>query len=391
MVYGNGDTSTALGFAVVTAISQNGGNDSATITTTTGRDRIYYSPERTSLGPVNRILTPNCPRFRVQGFASVHLQANPSAGMHFLRATASGDNDILTISDGQGTLNSAGLYELDFTGFQMMNFISPAGRLGQSQASMSATIPGNDTFQAGPRGGNFLQDRNTYEVQFSGFHQVHIDDTSGGTNLFIGSPIAYQLDISGFTPASQYHPLAGQRLVGVFAKIRAVVLQLDPSLAQITDRLNLAIALRDWVNHRFRLGEGVTAPWVTKDAYTRFLAAIVYRTQSILCQGVQVVFADVLNAFGLAARYVDLFAPDGNNHATTEVAIGGRWLAMDATFDVSFVSPTGRYLNYAQLRLGIPYLVQHNGTQSQPRLNYEGYPVPLGNFLVRITYPPRMG
>jgi len=169
------------------------------------------------------------------------------------------------------------------------------------------------------------------------------------------------------------------------------VLQLDPSLAQITDRLNLAIALRDWVNHRFRLGAGAITPWVTEDAYTRFMAAIVYRTQSILCQGVQIVFADVLNAFGLAARYVSLFAPDGNNHATTEVAIAGRWIAMDATFDVSFVSPAGRYLNYAQLRAGAPYLVQHNGTQSQPRLNYEGYPVPLGNLLVRITYPPRMG
>jgi hypothetical protein len=72
------------------------------------------------------------------------------------------------------------------------------------------------------------------------------------------------------------------------------------------------------------------------------------------------------------------------------VSIGGQWIAMDATFDVSFVSPSGRYLNYAQLRLGTPYIIQHNGTESQPRLDFEGYPVPLGALLVRIMYPPRL-
>ena len=387
MLYGDGDSSSVQGFAVVTAISHNGGSDTAVMTTTAGIDRIHFTPKQSGLRAPRYRIRADEPRYLVKGFFHVEWIGNPAGGIHFLAASGSAAQDVLTVHDGQGTLSNPGQYELDFSGFQVMAFVMPHGANAQTAASLSTDAPGNDTFVANGEVGDFLQDRNDYQVQLTGFQQVQLNDTSGGTNLLSRTQVAYELSASGFTFDAAYHPFAGLPIRNEFAKIRALSLALDPALGQITDPLTLAIALRDFVNHRYWLGAGPINPWSGEDPYSRFLAALVYRTQPILCQGVQIVFADVLKAFHIPARYVSLYAPDGNNHATTEAWIGGHWIAMDATFDVSFVSLSGRYLSYAQLRT-TRYIVEHNGTQSQPRIPFEFYTVPLSEFLTTITYPP---
>ncbi len=154
------------------------------------------------------------------------------------------------------------------------------------------------------------------------------------------------------------------------AAIKAVTLQLDPGLAQVADSLTLAIDLRNFIYQRFALGS--TAPsWVYESPYDRFVQAIVVRDEPLLCQGAQIVYADLAQAFGIQARYVAMYANvDDATHATDEVLIAGSWIAMDPTFNVAYVSPTtGQYLCYAQLQAGVPYLVTHNGMPERASRN----------------------
>jgi hypothetical protein len=388
MVDSQGDESQAQGFEVVKAFSVNGGTDSATFYDTPNWDRFEFTPQRIIMHSLNwsyDTVDQAGPFYSAQGFTNVNIVAN-GGGHNVLWAQGSPWDDTLTFANGQGVLSSAGHYTLNFAGLQMMRFTMNQTAQHGNDVAFVSDGPGNDTFYARGAKGTYLDDGNSYELFVQGFAVVNLDGSGGGINILSQASISYQLNATNFSRGAPYYTAAPLGQAAAMAKIHAVALQLDPSLGQITDPLTLAIALRDFVYHRFWLGYNNNT-WLSLDPYNRFMEAIVVRIEGLMCTGVRIVYADLCNAFGLQARYVDMLAPSGQGHSSSEVWINGQWIAMDATFDVSFISPDGEYLNYAQLRAGRAYLVDHNGTQSRSRPKFEEFAVPLSQLLTIVVYP----
>ncbi len=384
-----GDVDSAQGFPVVTAVSNQSGQDSATINGMPGWDVVTFTPQQTSMYtilPFYQTQVPNGPVFTVNGFANLDVNGN-AGGQDVLQVHGSMWNETLTVpNNGQGSFVSPGHFTLDFAGFQVENFwANPYSAATVDQAFLTDG-PGNDTFVANGWTGTYLDDQNLYQVFMSGFNSISVDGSNGGVNVLTRQSVGYQLNITDFTLGATFFTGTAN-----LAAIKAVTLQLDPALAQVTDPLTLAIDLRDFIYQR--LWVGTTDPsWLYESPYVRFVQAIVQRDVPIECQGAQILYADLAEAFGIPARYVAMYATvDGATHASDEVLIGGTWIAMDPFFDVAYVSPTtGQYLNYGQLKAGVPYVVTHNGMPERDQPNYESFPIPLQALLQDIAYPPQL-
>lgn len=71
-----------------------------------------------------------------------------------------------------------------------------------------------------------------------------------------------------------------------------------------------------------------------------------------ICGGLSVLYLSALAAAGIPARYVGLFENSdgtGNNHATVEAYVGGRWIASDPTYNTMYRIGEA-WAGYAELR-----------------------------------------
>jgi hypothetical protein len=251
-------------------------------------------------------------------------------------------------------------------------------------------------------GADFLKSSSNYAVLYSalgeyqttavGFRAMNVVGSKGGYNLVtILASRTYTLTYSRFSLASSL--AFGYKLPRAQALywMKRIALLVDPALGRARDATELAILLR---NHIYQVSlYGVnSAGWTANDAYSRYLKVLTHH-EPIICQGLQIVYTDLLHAFGLQARYVSMWAADNfNNHASVEVRLGGRWVAMDPTYNVSFIADDGRLLSFAEIRAGIPYRNSLDGMK--PKLTpggwlqiIEGYPISLRTMLHRIFYP----
>lgn len=253
--------------------------------------------------------------------------------------------------------------------------------------------PGADFFKSSSNYAVLYSALGTYQSTVTGFKIVNLNGRQGGSNLItILVSRTYQLSYSRFTIASDlafnYTLARAQALYWM----KRIALRIDPALGRARSTTELAILLRNHVYQIAMLGSSSDA-WTAADAYSRYLSVLTHH-EPILCQGLQFLYTDLLNAFGLRARYVSLWAADNiNNHATVEVALGGRWVAMDPTYNISLIGQTGRLLSFADIRAGVPYHASLNGMLPK-RKRYgklqiiEGYPISLRTYVYRITYPP---
>jgi hypothetical protein len=132
-------------------------------------------------------------------------------------------------------------------------------------------------------------------------------------------------------------------------QIRAELVQENPAL-QDMEPLALAIALRDKV-HGYS-GYGTQGVDFSQFRDT-FRAA--QHGQTHICSGLSFLYMITLKSFGLDSRYVGFYAETENaarpveSHATTEVFIDGKWIALDPTYAVS-VMHGGKHIGWLEAR-----------------------------------------
>jgi hypothetical protein len=321
-------------------------------------------------------------RLEAAGFASVTARA-PAGPGDAVTLLGSGGGDTFVSRPADGWLSHALKFELRFSGFEQVQ----ARVAGPGSVANLYDGPGSDTYLGAGDVGTLLGDAvEGRSTTVRGFAQVNVHGT--GLNVLRLSPVTHGLSAPGFVPPAALVFDAPLPRDWALYWMRQVALQVDPLLATAPNPLILAARLRDHVYRRVVVGAN-RPQWGALDAYERYLRAVVTREEPLICGGMSIVYADLCAAFGLEARYVGLYAADGfNTHASVEVRIGGRWFVMDPTFNVSFTTPAGLLLSFAEMQQGVPYRVSRNGLDARPQLVLERYPVPLSLLLNRLEYPP---
>src|SRR5262249_10232613 len=146
-----------------------------------------------------------------------------------------------------------------------------------------------------------------YEVNINGFSNVWLAGTSGGLNVITLTTPSYAITAPGFAASQNYvfnGPLS--RPMALYW-LRQIVVQIDPKLATAKNAETLAILLRNDVHNWIRVGAN-SASWGGLDAYERAVQSVLTQNEPLLCGGMQMLYADLLEAFGLQGRYVALWA-----------------------------------------------------------------------------------
>ncbi|MEW5735391.1 MAG: transglutaminase-like domain-containing protein [Thermodesulfobacteriota bacterium] len=175
--------------------------------------------------------------------------------------------------------------------------------------------------------------------------------------------------------------------------IRRNVLNLEPRIEEAKDSLEQAILLRNHVYSRVPLKPSQQGTDFMK-FFEEFHKSVYDPNHGHICGGLTNVFMVVCEAFGIPSRYAGLFSDvkePYDSHATVEVFVDGKWVAMDPTYNV-MLKEGNSYIGYQRVRelilAGKPYSVTTNGMEVFPDRVFENYPVPLKD-LVRylIVYP----
>lgn len=118
----------------------------------------------------------------------------------------------------------------------------------------------------------------------------------------------------------------------------------------------IVIALRTLIHNAVTLGApskvyDFTIPW---ERYTGSIRG----DEPQSCGGQSYLYELCLAAMGIPARHVGLYnSTDAGywSHATTEVYLNGEWFISDSTFNTGFISNTGDYLSWQEIRDGKEY------------------------------------
>lgn len=69
-----------------------------------------------------------------------------------------------------------------------------------------------------------------------------------------------------------------------------------------------------------------------------------------ICGGLGITAVDMLRAYGYPARIVQLFALDNyNTHVSVEFYVDDKWIAIDPTFNATFINEEGDYVDYSTM------------------------------------------
>lgn len=118
--------------------------------------------------------------------------------------------------------------------------------------------------------------------------------------------------------------------------------------------LERALAIRDAVHTRTRIGNS-PAGYDRRNLDQFVYLAVEDPDSGFLCQGISDVYVLVMEAFGIQTRRVDLYAKSKNaptpvkSHATVEVKIDGRWIAVDPTYAFS-IFHDGQRIDWTEAR-----------------------------------------
>jgi hypothetical protein len=134
------------------------------------------------------------------------------------------------------------------------------------------------------------------------------------------------------------------------ANVRNIILERLPDIERL-DSSEKAIALSTLIHNEVKI-EPVTGMDFTN------IDRIVYKAldgDGHLCQGLAFIYIITLKAFQIESRYVGLFektASEGilNSHATVDVWINGRWVAIDPTFNMTLRDSSGDFISWEQAR-----------------------------------------
>lgn len=368
-----------LGFSVYAANATHGGIDAAWLYDSPGDDLAVMTPA-TAYFAKNPNNVATTPYESASGFDQV--TANASAGGYdTLSATGSTGNDALFFTPRGGYLRGPNFSNW-FAGFEVHN-VQGAG--GQDIATLQGS-PDADIYTGSGANGRLTTLTAKFELNISKFNKVSLSG-AGGLNVITLAKLNYAIAYPGFIPISSFLRGPMDRAHSL-AMLKQIATAVDPALARVKDPTTLAIMLRNDVHNGIRLG--VTTPlWQRNDAYDRYIQAVLTQQEGSICGAMQILYVDLLQAFGLKGRYVGLFANDinHNTHATVEVLLGGQWVVMDPTFNVSFIGNDGKRLSYAAIQAGASFTVSRDGMVSRPMWLLENYGITIQELCYRITYP----
>jgi hypothetical protein len=368
------------GFIYTTVVANKGGTDTAWLYDSSAFDMGVMTSDYAY------IHSQGAPAYNATafGFANYHEVDTGKTGDDTLWVYGSSGNDFLSFAPNSGSLTRANQINSWFSGFEAVNTV---GNGGLDTAVM----------QAGPRANTFIGGGNTahltsldarYDICLTSFYSVSVYASSSVLNLSTLSNPTYSLALGGFTSSAKFLTLNPPTRRQALVDLKRLMLMIDPSLNGISDPLTLATMLRNDIHNAVPIGAN-DVNWGAAGAYGRFLETVVLRTEPVICGGWQILYTDLCTAFGLRARYVDLWASDNiNNHASVEVLINNQWIAEDPTYNVSFIGTNGVRLSFAQIQAGVPFTISRDGYTSRPEEILENYPVTMQQFCNRITYPP---
>jgi hypothetical protein len=157
------------------------------------------------------------------------------------------------------------------------------------------------------------------------------------------------------------------------AEIRVAATLVSPQLASLQSPLMIALALRDQV-YRAGLPPGSGVPPLTTADLDNWSEAYrlshITRERSNACNGKSILYMLALRAFGIQSRMVAFYATEVAgipvwSHASVDVLIDGRWIAMDPTFNVALKDGSGMYLSWTaavmRVREGAPVIPHSDG------------------------------
>lgn len=183
------------------------------------------------------------------------------------------------------------------------------------------------------------------------------------------------------------------------AEVRSIALAVDPDLDAM-EPLALALALRNMLYRMVPLPRDIPEkqpPTDFMDLSQTVQLALFDEKVGHSCGGLTILYITMLKAFGIEARYVGLFhevvdaADPVISHATVDVFIDGRWIALDPTFNFSIRSG-GERIGWEEARAltlaGEPITFETDGYALLPHRSITEYPHPLTDSIEFMIFAP---
>ncbi len=376
-----------LGFEKLN-VSCLGGDDRVELVDTAGLDKVFLAENWATLHSADGLTETGLGRFR-----KVHVRSQTGGAIDEIRISDSAANDKLVFAPlGKSQFqNSVGTRVATFEGFE---FVATNFSKGFDTATLFDT-EGIDMFygpsQPGSNAATLTNQNRQYLAHVYNADNIVLSGRVGESNYFnvlTKAPAPYRLATANFVPASTlYTGMRRYSEAQALGMLKQLALARDPRLRSAKSDFDLAVLLRDHV-HREALVGSNSERWTSLDPYFRYVFAAVLRYERVICGGYSILYYDLLRAFGLPVRIVSLFAANGhNNHASNEVFLGGKWIVMDPTYNISLRTANGQYLGYGEAA-AVPFVFEHNGKPpAEPRLVVEKLSFAFRNYLYKIEYP----
>ena len=149
--------------------------------------------------------------------------------------------------------------------------------------------------------------------------------------------------------------LAATPISVVARDIKTVAELVTPALATAKNDFNRALLLRDQIHRAHDPTSGLPSATTAElsDAAAAYRMSVLEDTRSNACNGKAILFIAALREYGIDARIVQLYSAKevGTmvwSHASVDVKIGDKWLAMDPTYNVSLVGASGVALSWSE-------------------------------------------
>jgi hypothetical protein len=139
--------------------------------------------------------------------------------------------------------------------------------------------------------------------------------------------------------------------------IHQIATLITPQLATEKSQIKIAILLRDQI-HRASIQAGAGLPSLTTGDLSKwddaYRMSVLTRTRANACNGLAILYMLALKSFGIPSRIVTMYAETRvtslqvASHASVDVLINGKWLAMDPTFNLSLADDYHRPISWRE-------------------------------------------
>jgi len=175
---------------------------------------------------------------------------------------------------------------------------------------------------------------------------------------------------------SEENPRLTTEYYSELPELKGYVLNLRPELSSLSGE-RLAFALRDVVNKETLL-KASDERYNPSSPLSNFKNIVELGDYGHYCGGMAHTLSDLLRAFGFEAAVIQMNNENNETHVTTEALVNGKWMALDATFNVSLKGGIGQSLDFNEAKRNGFSLSTDGFSTVRPA---EDYPVSYETFL----------